>query len=125
MCVCVYYYLLHGHAAAEHGGDGEVATVSRIAGGHHVLGVEHLLDELGHRERAVLLTAARRQRSEAGHEEVEARERHHVHCQLAQVGVQLTTDVAQMIMIIMSVNLSSAYNNNNNHLTAVCPGQPR
>jgi len=120
----VCYYLLHGHAAAEHGGDGEVATVARIAGGHHVLGVEHLLDELGHSERAVLLTAARRQRSEAGHEEVEARERHHVHCQLAQVGVQLTTDVAQMTMIIMSVNLSSAYNNNNNHLTAVCPGQP-
>ena len=33
---------LHRHPAAEHGRDGEVAAVARIAGGHHVLGVKHL-----------------------------------------------------------------------------------
>jgi len=54
--------LLHGHASTEHGGDGQVAAVSRVARGHHVLGVEHLLNELGHGQRTVLLTAARRQR---------------------------------------------------------------
>merc|ERR1712055_1165783 len=34
---------LHGHAATEHACDGEVAAVARITGGHHVLGIEHLL----------------------------------------------------------------------------------
>ena len=38
--------LLHGHAASEHGGDGQVAAVAGGAGGHHVLGVKHLLGEL-------------------------------------------------------------------------------
>jgi len=63
-------YLLHGHATAEHGRDGEVAAVARVTRGHHVLGIEHLLDQLGHGEGAVLLAATRRQRSKAGHEEV-------------------------------------------------------
>ncbi|VCX40010.1 unnamed protein product, partial [Gulo gulo] len=72
-------HLLHGHAAAEDGGHGQVAAVARVAGGHHVLGVEHLLRELGHRERAVLLAAPAGQGCEAGHEEVQAREGHHVH----------------------------------------------
>ncbi|POI19521.1 hypothetical protein CIB84_016734, partial [Bambusicola thoracicus] len=40
-------HLLHGHAAAEDGGHGEVAAVAGVAGGHHVLGIEHLLGELG------------------------------------------------------------------------------
>ena len=35
--------LLHGHAATEHGGNGEVAAVTWVAGSHHVLGVKHLL----------------------------------------------------------------------------------
>ena len=60
-----------------------------VASGHHVLGVEHLLGELGHREGAVLLAAPCGQRGEAGHEEVEAGEGDHVHRQLPQVGVQL------------------------------------
>ena len=46
---------LHGHAATEHGGDGEVSAVTRIAGSHHVLGVEHLLGELWDGESPVLL----------------------------------------------------------------------
>ncbi|KAF1589593.1 UNVERIFIED_CONTAM: hypothetical protein FQV15_0001989, partial [Eudyptes pachyrhynchus] len=82
-------HLLHGHAAPEDGGHGEVAAVAGVAGGHHVLGVEHLLGELGDGEGAVLLAAAGRQWGEARHEEVEAREGHHVDGQLAEVGVEL------------------------------------
>merc|ERR1712188_66494 len=38
---------LGGHAATEHTGSSEVATVTGISGTHHVLGVELLLGELG------------------------------------------------------------------------------
>ena len=47
--------LLHGHTSTEHGGDCEVSAVTRIAGSHHVLGVEHLLGELWDGESSVLL----------------------------------------------------------------------
>ena len=63
--------------------------MSGVAGRHHVLGVEHLLGQLGHGEGAVLLGAAGGQRCEAGHEEVEAGEGNHVDRQLAQVSVEL------------------------------------
>jgi len=76
-------YLLHGHATSEDGGHGEVAAMTGVAGGHHVLGVEHLLCQLGHGQCTVLLAAARRQRSEARHEEVQTREWYHVDSQLA------------------------------------------
>ena len=39
----LFVHLLHGHAAAEHGGNGQVTAVMGIAGSHHVLGVKHLL----------------------------------------------------------------------------------
>ncbi|KGL73534.1 hypothetical protein N309_01916, partial [Tinamus guttatus] len=81
--------LLHGHAAPENGRHREVAAVAGVAGRHHVLGVKHLLRELGHRQGSVLLAAAARERREARHEEVQPRERHHVDGQLAQVSVQL------------------------------------
>ena len=61
----------------------------RVTGRHHVLGVEHLLGELGHRQVPVPLGSARCERSEARHEEVQSREGHHVDGQLAEVGVQL------------------------------------
>ena len=48
----------------------------RVGGSHHVLGVEHLLRELRNGNGTVLLAATRSQRREAGHEEVETRERH-------------------------------------------------
>ena len=72
--------------------------MSGVAGGHHVLGVEHLLCQLGYRQCAVLLAATRRQRSEAGHEEVEAREGNHVNSQLTQIGVQLHATRRQHIV---------------------------
>ena len=60
-----------------------------IAGGHHILGVEHLLCELGNGQGAVLLATAGREWSEAGHEEVETWERDHVDGKLPQISVQL------------------------------------
>ena len=49
----------------------------------------HLLRQLRHRQRPVLLRPARGERGEADHEEVEARKRDEVDGELAQVGVQL------------------------------------
>ena len=49
-------------------------SVARIARSHHVLGVEHLLGELGDGESSVLLGSAGSEGSESGHEEVEAGE---------------------------------------------------
>ncbi|GET93853.1 beta tubulin [Leishmania tarentolae] len=85
-------HLLGRHAAAEQRGRREVAAVARVGGLHHVLGVEHLLRQLRDGEAAVLLRAAARQRREAHHEEVQARERHEVHGKLAQVRVQLARE---------------------------------
>ena len=48
-----------------------------------------LLGELRHGEGAVLLVSAGGEGGEADHEEVQAREGDQVHCQLAQVAVQL------------------------------------
>lgn len=73
----------------EYGGHGEVASVPGVAGDHHVLGVEHLLGELGHAHGSVRLAAAGRQGREPGHEEMEPGERDHVDGQLAEIGVQL------------------------------------
>ena len=47
-------YLLGGHAAAEDGGGGEVPAVARVRSAHHVLGVPHLLSQLGHAARTVM-----------------------------------------------------------------------
>lgn len=63
-----------------------------VAGGHHVLGVEHLLGQLGHGDGPVLLGAARRQGSEARDEEVEPGEGDHVDTHLAEVTVQLARE---------------------------------
>lgn len=61
-----------------------------IASSHHVLGVEHLRGQLWNCESAVLLTTSGRQRGKAWHEEMEAREGHHVDSQLAEISVELT-----------------------------------
>ena len=60
-----------------------------VTSGHHVLGVEHLLGELGHGEGPVLLAAPGGEGGEARHEEVEAGEGDHVDGQLPQIGVEL------------------------------------
>ena len=64
--------------------------MTRIAGSHHVLGVEHLLGEFGNGEGSVLLTASGGKRCESGHEEVETGEGDHVDGELAEIRVQLT-----------------------------------
>ena len=66
--------------------------MSRVAGGHHVLGVEHLLGELWDGQGPVLLAATGSQGSEARHEEVEAGERNHVDCQLPEISVELARE---------------------------------
>ena len=66
-----------------------MAWVSRA---HHVLRVKHLLGELGNCECTVLLGSTRRQRSEACHEEVQAREWNEVHGDFTKIAVQLARE---------------------------------
>ncbi|GIX60839.1 cell differentiation protein [Babesia caballi] len=83
---------LCAHAAAEHGARGEVAAPPGVGGAHHVLGVEHLLGELGDGERAVLLAAPAGERGETDHEEVEPGEGDQVDGELPEVGVELARE---------------------------------
>jgi hypothetical protein len=48
--------------------------VSGVRGSHHVLGIEHLLCELGNGDSTVLLAAACSERGKADHEEMQTRE---------------------------------------------------
>merc|ERR1719397_1611413 len=88
----LFVNLLHGHPSAEDRRYREVPAVLGVAGGHHVLGIKHLLGELGYGEGPVALAATGSEWGEAGHEEVEAGEGDHVDRQLPQVGVQLARE---------------------------------
>ena len=68
-----------------------------VGSAHHVLGVPHLLCQLGHGQCAVHLAAARGQGRKADHEEMEARERDQVDRQLAQVRIQLACTIANLL----------------------------
>ena len=82
--------LLHGDLTTEVGRAGQVAAVAEVGRSHHVLGVEHLLGELGNGDSAEGVGTAAGQRSEADHEEMKTGEGHHVDSQLPQIRVQLT-----------------------------------
>jgi hypothetical protein len=80
-------YLLGAHLPTEHGRGSEVAAMAWISSTHHVLGIPHLLCELGDSEGTVLLGATGCQGCKANHEEVQTGEGDKIHCQLPEVGV--------------------------------------
>ena len=63
-----------------------------VGGTHHVLGIEHLLGQLGNGKGTVLLGSTGGQGSETNHEEVETGEGNHVHSKLAEIAVELTRE---------------------------------
>ena len=67
--------LLHGNLTTEDSSNSEIATVSWVRCGHHVLSVEHLLRQLWDSNGTVLLAPTGSQWSKAGKEEVQTRER--------------------------------------------------
>ena len=82
--------LLGGHTSSEEGGGSEVSSVSRVGSAHHVLGIEHLLGELGDGKSSVLLGASGGEGGESSHEEMESGEGDEVDGNLSEVGVKLS-----------------------------------
>jgi hypothetical protein len=64
----------------------EVSSVPGVRGSHHILGIEHLLGELGHCHGTVLLAATSRQGGETSHEEMKTRERNCKNDQYKHIG---------------------------------------
>lgn len=80
------------HGSTEHHGAGEVASVARIGGAHHVSCLEGLLCELGHGQDTESLGAEGGQRGESNQEEVKTWERNHVDGKLSEIAVELTRE---------------------------------
>jgi len=70
--------LLGGHATTEHGSNGQVTSVTGVRGSHHVLGIEHLLGQLGNRQGTEVLGVVGGQGSETDHEEMKTGERNYM-----------------------------------------------
>ena len=81
---------LGGHSSSEHGGGGEVSSVSWVRSAHHVFGIEHLLGEFWDGKSSVLLGTSGGKWSETSHEEVETWEWDRVNSELSEIGVKLT-----------------------------------
>lgn len=64
--------------------------MSGVSSAHHVLGIEHLLGELGDSQSSVLLGSSGGEGGESNHEEVESGEGNQVDGQFSQVRVKLT-----------------------------------
>ncbi len=64
--------------------------MSGVGSAHHVLGVEHLLGELGDGEGSVLLGSSGGKGGESSHEEMESGEGDQVDGELSEIGVELT-----------------------------------
>jgi hypothetical protein len=69
---------------------GSTYTLSGVRGGHHVLGVKHLLRELGNGNSSVRSGTSSSQGSETDHEEMQSGERNHVDGQFSEIRVELT-----------------------------------
>jgi hypothetical protein len=86
----LFVNFLGGHTSSEEGGGGEVTSVSGVGGAHHVLGIEHLLGELGDGEGSVLLRSSGGEGGESDHVEMESGEGSQVNGELSEIGVKLS-----------------------------------